>query len=204
MLFTAGLLLAQTVVQPAMAQMTISGTVRYAKSGETVAGANVIFQTPDAKKVYGFDITGADGTFLFEYNSSADSVRIMVTGFNLKNTFRIVRLPAKPSDLQVEFEETTIKEVVVRAEPVKRRGDTLSYIVSAYADSLVDRSIGGVLWTDKIQQPADQQVLHRGLGSDGRTLRSCREQRPSQGHRKSGGNGESPTNKGNGGVGILP
>ena len=46
MLFTAGLLLAQTVVQPAMAQMTISGTVRYAKSGETVAGANVIFQTP--------------------------------------------------------------------------------------------------------------------------------------------------------------
>lgn len=62
MLFTAGLLLAQTVVQPAMAQMTISGTVRYAKSGETVAGANVIFQTPDAKKVYGFDITGADGT----------------------------------------------------------------------------------------------------------------------------------------------
>lgn len=144
-LFTAGLLLAQTVVQPAMAQMTISGTVRYAKSGETVAGANVIFQTPDAKKVYGFDITGADGTFLFEYNSSADSVRIMVTGFNLKNTFRIVRLPAKPLAFQVEFEETTIKEVVVRAEPVKRRGDTLSYIVSAYADSLVDRSIGDVL-----------------------------------------------------------
>lgn len=145
MLFTAGLLLAQTVVQPAMAQMTISGTVRYAKSGETVAGANVIFQTPDAKKVYGFDITGADGTFLFEYNSSADSLRIMVTGFNLKNTFRIVRLPTKPLDFQVEFEETTIKEVVVRAEPVKRRGDTLSYIVSAYADSLVDRSIGDVL-----------------------------------------------------------
>lgn len=31
MLFTAGLLLAQTVVQPAMAQMTISGTVRLSK-----------------------------------------------------------------------------------------------------------------------------------------------------------------------------
>lgn len=145
-LLTAGLpLLAQTIVQPAMAQTTISGIVRYAKSGETVAGANVIFQTPDGKKMYGFDITGADGKFLFEYDSSADSVRIMVTGFNLKNTSRIVRLPAKPLDFQVEFEETTLKEVVVKAKPVKRRGDTLSYIVGAYADSLVDRSIGDVL-----------------------------------------------------------
>lgn len=144
-LLTAVLLLVQAIVQPAMAQTTISGTVRYARSGETVAGANVIFQTPDRKTVYGFDITGADGTFLFEYNSSADSVRIMVTGFNLKNTSRIVPLPTGPLDFQVDFEETTLKEVVVRAAPVKRRGDTLSYFVSAYADSLVDRSIGDVM-----------------------------------------------------------
>lgn len=144
-LLTAVLLLVQAIVQPAMAQMTISGTVRYARSGETVAGANVIFQTPDRKTVYGFDITGADGTFLFEYNSSADSVRIMVTGFNLKNTSRIVPLPTEPLDFQVDFEETTLKEVVVRAAPIKRRGDTLSYFVSAYADSLVDCSIGDVM-----------------------------------------------------------
>ena len=146
MLLTAGLLLlVQAIVLPAMAQRTISGTVRYAKGGETVAGANVIFQTPDGKTVYGFDITGADGKFLFECSSSADSVRIMVTGFNLKNTSRTVPLPAGALDFQVEFEETTLKEVVVKAKPVKRRGDTLSYFVSAYADSLVDRSIGDVM-----------------------------------------------------------
>ncbi len=145
-LLTAGLLLlVQAIVLPAMAQRTISGTVRYAKGGETVAGANVIFQSPDGKTVYGFDITGADGKFLFECNSSADSVRIMVTGFNLKSTFRTVPLPTEELDFHVEFEATTLQEVVVRAEPVRRRSDTLSYIVSAYADSLVDRSIGDVL-----------------------------------------------------------
>ncbi len=144
-LLTAVLLSVQDIVQPAMAQTTIRGTVRYAESGETVAGANVIFRTPDGKTVYGFDITGADGTFLFEYKSSADSIRIMVTGFNLKNTSRLVPVQTGPLDFQVEFEETTLDEVVVRAKPVKRRGDTLSYFVSAYADSLVDRSIGDVM-----------------------------------------------------------
>ncbi len=145
-LLTAGLLLlVQAIVLPTMAQRTISGIVRYAKSGETVVGANVIFQAPDGKTVYGFDITGADGKFLFESNIPADSVRIMVTGFNLKKYFRIVPLPTTFLDFQVEFEETTLKEAMVRAEPVTRRSDTLTYFVSAYADSLVDRSIGDVL-----------------------------------------------------------
>lgn len=145
LLITGLLLLSQAIVRSAVAQTTISGTVRYAQSGETVAGANVIFQTPDGKTGYGFDVTDADGRFFFEYNIPADSVRIMVTGFNLKKTFRIVPLPAGILDFQVEFEEIILKEVMVRGEPVSRRSDTLSYIVNAYADSLVDRSIGDVM-----------------------------------------------------------
>ncbi len=146
MLLTAGLLLlVQAIALPTMAQTTISGTVRYATGGETVAGANVIFQTPDGTTVYGFDITGADGKFLFECKSTVDSVRIMVTGFYLKGTSRTIPLPTGELDFLVEFEAATLNEVVVRAEPVKRRSDTLSYIVSAYTDSLVDRSIGDVM-----------------------------------------------------------
>jgi hypothetical protein len=147
MLLTAGLLLlVQAIVLPAIAQTTICGTVRYAQSCETVAGANVIFQTPDGMTLYGFDITGADGEFLFKSNDiQADSVKIMVTGFNMKKTVRIISLPTETLDFQVEFEETTLKEAMVRAEPVRRRSDTLSYIVNAYADSLVDRSIGDVM-----------------------------------------------------------
>lgn len=53
MLFTAGLLLAQTVVQPVMAQMTISGTVRYAKSGETVQAQMSYSRHPTQRKYMG-------------------------------------------------------------------------------------------------------------------------------------------------------
>jgi len=145
LLITGLLLLSQAIVWSAAAQTTISGTVRYAQSGETVAGASVIFQTPDGKTGYGFDVTDANGRFSFKYNIPADSVRIMVTGFNLKKMFRIVPLPTGILDFQVEFEEIILKEVMVRGEPVRRRSDTLSYIVNAYADSLVDRSIGDVM-----------------------------------------------------------
>ncbi len=145
LLITGLLLLSQAIVWSAAAQTTISGTVRYAQSGETVAGASVIFQTPDGKTGYGFDVTDANGRFFFKYNIPADSVRIMVTGFNLKKMFRIVPLPTGILDFQVEFEEIILKEVMVRGEPVRRRSDTLSYIVNAYADSLVDRSIGDVM-----------------------------------------------------------
>lgn len=139
------LLLVQAIVLPAMAQTVIEGTIRYAESGEPVPGANVMLQTPDGRRMYGFTITEADGKYRFEYNISADSVRIMVTGFNLKKTLRTVPVSIGTLDFKVEYEEMRINEVVVKAEPVKRRGDTLSYLVDAYADSLVDRSIGDVL-----------------------------------------------------------
>lgn len=144
-LLTTMLLLFQAVARPALAQTTICGSVLYAESDKPVADANVIFQTSDGKKVLGFDVTGEDGKFLFEYKGQADSIRITVTGFNLKNTYRVVPLPAGAVVFHVEFMETVLNEVVVRPEPVWRRGDTLKYIVEAYSDSLVDRSIGDVL-----------------------------------------------------------
>lgn len=130
----------------AAAQSPLYGTVRYAGTGEPAAGASVIVQTPDGGRICGYCITDGAGKWFFEQTQGLDSVRVMVTGFNLRKTFRIVRIPAAAAvDFQVEYEELQIEEVKVRAAPVRRRGDTLSYYVSAYIDTLVDRSIGDVL-----------------------------------------------------------
>lgn len=129
----------------ASAQISLRGTVRYAETGEAAAGASVIVQTADGSHTYGYCITDGEGAWQFEHAQRIDSVKIMVTGFNLRKTSRIVRIPAETADFEVEYEELQIKEVKVKAEPLRRRGDTLSYYVSAYIDTLVDRSIGDVL-----------------------------------------------------------
>ena len=129
----------------AIAQTVLQGTVRYAGSKEPVAGANVIFQSPDGARTLGYTIADADGKWSFGYKGSTDTIRIMVTGFNLKASFRTMPVSIGSVDFLVEYEELQIKEVTVKAEPVKRHGDTLNYYVSAYIDTLVDRSIGDVL-----------------------------------------------------------
>lgn len=129
----------------AIAQTVLQGTVRYAGSKEPVAGANVIFQSPDGARTLGYTIADADGKWSFGYKGSTDTIRIMVTGFNLKASFRTMPVSIGSVDFLVEYEELQIKEVTVKAEPIKRHGDTLNYYVSAYIDTLVDRSIGDVL-----------------------------------------------------------
>ena len=142
LLITGLLLLSQAIVWSAAAQTTISGTVRYAQSGETVAGASVIFQTPDGKTGYGFDVTDANGRFFFKYNIPADSVRIMVTGFNLKKMFRIVPLPTGILDFQVEFEEIILKEVMVRGGA----GQASERYPKLYCECLRRQSCGPLHW----------------------------------------------------------
>lgn len=126
------------------AQITISGTVTGASDNDPIAGANVLLHSKDGRSLYGFSSTDASGRYSITFSGQADSLRIQITGFNVKSTYRVVKAASQTLDFRVAFEEMSIREVVVKADPITRRSDTLNYYVGNYIDSL-DRNIGDVL-----------------------------------------------------------
>lgn len=94
--------------------------------------------------MYGYAITKEDGAYSLTYNGNADSLLIVVTGFNIKEQTRAVDARSQRVDFLVETGELKIREVTVKAPPVTRQSDTLTYNVEKYAD-ITDHSIGDVL-----------------------------------------------------------
>ena len=131
-------------LQAQMVDYVLSGVIREAGKGTSVAGANVLVQSADGKKLLSYGNSGADGVYHIEYKSNEDSVLVRVTGFNVARLSRLVPVNQSKQDFDVEYADIAIKEVRVQAHPIKREGDTLSYYVSSFADK-TDRSIGDVL-----------------------------------------------------------
>lgn len=143
---TLFVLLTACVAIMAQDRMTVlQGTVSEFAQGKPLPDINVFLTTTDGTRIFAFTSTDESGKFRFEEQIAADSVRVTVTGFNLETTYRIVPTSIGNVDFSVRHEDLRIREVVVKAEPLQRRGDTLRYVVDAYVDSLIDRSIGDVL-----------------------------------------------------------
>ncbi|MEG1886243.1 MAG: TonB-dependent receptor [Alistipes sp.] len=132
------------VATTASAQTTISGTVCDAKSRKAVGSVNVMLQNTARRAMYGYAITKDDGTYSVTFNGKADTLVVVVTGFNIKEQTRTILSRSQRVDFTVESAALQIREVVIKAPAVTRHSDTLTYIVEKYAD-IADHAIGDVL-----------------------------------------------------------
>lgn len=128
----------------AKAQITISGTVRHARTQQGVADVNVMLQRMDGKAMYTYMITRPDGSYSLTYEGQADSLIVAITGFNIKAAHKAVAAVTQRVDFTTENSELSIREVVVKAPPITRQSDTVTYAVSKFSD-ITDRSIADVL-----------------------------------------------------------
>ena len=94
--------------------------------------------------MYGYTTSRADGSYTLEWQGTADTLLVTVTGFNIAPQSKRILARTQRVDFSVSHADLKIREVTVKAPPVERRSDTLSYTVSKYAD-VADRSIGDVL-----------------------------------------------------------
>lgn len=127
-----------------LSQTIISGTIRDAATHKPVGSVNVMLQNPERRVMYGYAITRDDGAYTITYNGKADTLLVVVTGFNIREQTRRIAARTQRIDFAVEEGKIDIREIVVRAPAVTRQSDTLTYTVSKYAD-VTDRSIGDVL-----------------------------------------------------------
>lgn len=126
------------------AQVRVTGTIWDEGSGKPVGSVNVMLQNTARRVMYGYAITKEDGAYALTYDGKADSLLLVVTGFNIKEQTRAIPARDGRVDFYVETGELKIREVTVKAPPVTRQSDTLTYNVDKYAD-ITDHSIGDVL-----------------------------------------------------------
>ena len=124
-------------------ERSISGAISE-RNGEVVAGANVLVQSADGKRLYSYGSSDGEGRYEVRFRTDADSVRVTVTGFNLGKVSKVVPAGIGRLNFVVEYSALKIKEVKVEASAIERKKDTVTYYVANFKDS-TDRSIGDVL-----------------------------------------------------------
>ncbi len=129
--------------QNTVVERSISGAVSE-RNGEVVAGANVLVQSTDGKRLFSYGSSDGEGRYEVRFRSDADSVSVSVTGFNLAKVSKAVPANIGKLDFVVEYSALKIKEVKVEASAIERKKDTVTYYVANFKDS-TDRSIGDVL-----------------------------------------------------------
>ena len=134
-------------------------------SGKGVDGANVMLRKPGSTALIGFTLSEPDGTYSISVKTEADTLQVLVSGFNISSHSKTVTRSTGIASFTVSNQQQTIREAKVAADPIKRGGDTLTYYVSQFKDE-TDRVIGDVLK----KMPGIEVSSSGGIKYNGRSI----------------------------------
>ena len=126
----------------AVAQVSVSGTVVDKESNEPLTGASVIVKGADGK-IKKYATSKGDGGFAMSLPSVA-GCRLEVSMMSFAKKTIPLDSVSFPLTVHLEPGTTLLNEVTVKADRIREQGDTITYGVSAFAQTQ-DRSIGDVL-----------------------------------------------------------
>ena len=126
----------------AYSQTTLTGTVKN-KRGEPLI-VNVTVQAKESATIAGFTTSDKEGKYSLAYKGTADSLVVTASGISVGKYSRIVPNRSGQVNFSIEEKVMELKEVTVKAPPIRRTGDTLNYVVGAYTGQN-DRTIEDVI-----------------------------------------------------------
>lgn len=128
----------------AFAQIEITGQVKDMEH-KPLPGVNVFIKQVGSSTIMSFGSTKADGTYSIKIKSvEVDSLVISTSKMGFATQERRILVQSQKVDFVLEKGDIILKEVQVKAPPIRRYGDTLSYKVADF-QSAGDRSIGDVI-----------------------------------------------------------
>lgn len=143
-LYIAILLLQCYIVVKAQDATIISGKIYDIETNQPLEGVNVMVQNSTKKNIYGYALTNINGYYSIKYQNKADSILVLISGFNIKPQNRLIKSKTQTINFLAKGEAIKIKEITIKAQPIKRQGDTLVYNVSSYLSG-ADNNIGDIL-----------------------------------------------------------
>lgn len=124
--------------------LQITGTVTDKTSGKPLAGVLVTLRPSGENKIVKFAQTTAQGKFEISVSSFPEN---HILHFSMMG-FAPQTVPLKQGqdvyNIRLSERATELKEVIVKAPSIHQRGDTITYVVSSFADAQ-DKSLADVL-----------------------------------------------------------
>ena len=144
----------------ASAQIRVTGLVTDIQSGKPLAKVIVSARDKD-NKTKSFVQTKADGTYMLTATSNPATLHFSIIGYKKKT----IPFVSGQTEYHVTLEQSAIelREVKIKSQKIRQRGDTLVYSVASFAKE-GDRSIGDVLKKmPGIQVAEDGKVSYNGM-----------------------------------------
>lgn len=143
------------------AQTIITGKVSY-EAKQPLIAASVIISDSLNGNILAYALCNAKGEYKIEVTSSLEQFVLQVRAFNYATETRNIPNKTAAYNFTLTPKPTELPNVLVKPPPVQKRGDTLNYMVSAFADQK-DRSIADVLRKmPGIEVQTDGRVLYQG------------------------------------------
>ena len=134
--FTIGRICAQSVV--------ISGRVTNSVTNEFISGVLVTIRSTDENKIVKYDLTDNNGDFEIKMATIQDNYVLCFNMMGYAPQSFPLTVTKTEYNIQLSEKITELKEVLIKAPDIHQRGDTITYIVSNFADTQ-DKSLADVL-----------------------------------------------------------
>lgn len=143
------------------AQTLISGKITSVE-GQVIGTASVAINDSSTGNILAYALCNAKGEYKIEITSSLEQFVLQVRAFNYATEIRTIPNQSAVYNFTLSPKPTELPNVLVKPPPVYKRGDTLHYQVTEYADQK-DRSIADVLRKmPGIEVQTDGRVLYQG------------------------------------------
>ncbi len=153
--------LAYVSVQTLPAQVTLEGRV-VSLEGEALHNINILIYPKDRQAMIAFAVSDAQGRWLTTVNSASDSLDIETSSVQYRNERRRVANRSQTVQFELIYEVKELSTFTIKAPDIEKRGDTISYLVSSFAQEQ-NRSIADVLKNmPGIEVEPSGRILYQG------------------------------------------
>jgi len=132
------------------------------KKGEALPRINVMVYQPGNTSLIAFAVSDEQGNFKTTVKAVSDSLIIKISSINYRNESRKIANVSQTLQFQLVEDVKQLEGISVIASPISKYGDTLSYLVGAFARS-EDKDLEDVLRRmPGIEVEASGQILYQG------------------------------------------
>lgn len=125
-------------------EIKIEGRVIESSKRTPLEGVLVVLKSIEKNTIFGFTQTTSNGEFLLKTDTIKQDAKLLFSLLGYSSVEVIYSLQDKLSEVLLDEKKISIKEVTIKAPPVRKYGDTITYSVANFAQSH-DRTIGDVL-----------------------------------------------------------
>jgi hypothetical protein len=146
---------------PLQSQTKLKGKV-WDENQIPLSHINILVYPHGNQNLIAFGISRIDGTFEINLRTTADSLRLEATSIHYRTDSLIIANVSQELLFHLAPETRDLSEFVVRANPIEKQGDTISYLVSSFAREQ-DRVISDVLkQMPGIEVEPSGRILYQG------------------------------------------